>query len=528
MNAKSIGLNRKRTGAILLFVFSVFMVLYYILVKERIEFDSDFTDTILWAEAMLTGNGLFDPEMYYAYTLPFGGSLLMMPFVAVFGVGYMAHALGFILFLAIFVFSLYMLFRSMDFPVEHTLTAVAFVLLMSLPTKNTRMIMWGHVIHYSLGLLFVMIAMAAYSGIDMKNPVFSKENRKRSLLLIILTALFCTNGLTTILFFCIPFYGAVILERFVSIKDELLCTENRNTALISIVGLCAAGVGFVGSAIVQRLSGVNTVYDSLFKTIPMWQEWVWDYAERLRVMMVCVAGELPSKISMESTTGVRIMYMAFVSLIIVFTPIAALCAYRRIENKIIRIYILAYIILLASTMFVYEFSPARGTVHRMVGLYMTALTVTVIFMMWLLRHGTLSRFGAVLAIILSIACVFSVYSVTALRGQNRYDSLISVLRDNDLHRGYAEYWSAQVTTVLSDSDITVAPVTISENGEIEPRMYNSRKDQFEAEEGVDRYFAFLSSWEYETAKDTVCKDAVEVIPFDEDGYIVIFDHNLFL
>ena len=34
-------------------------------------------------------------------------------------------------------------------------------------------------------------------------------------------------------------------------------------------------------------------------------------------------------------------------------------------------------------------------------------------------------------------------------------------------------------------------------------------------------------WEYETAKDTVCKDASEVIPFDEDGYIVIFDHNLF-
>lgn len=527
MNAEGVKLSRKRTVAILFFIFSILMVLYYILVKERIEFDSDFTDTILWSEAMLTGNGLFDREMYYAYTLPFGGSLLMMPFVAVFGVGYTAHALGFILFLAIFVFSLYKLIRSMDFSTDNTLTAVAIILIMSLPTKDSRMIMWGHVIHYSLGLLFVMIAAAVYSGIDTGNPVFSKENRKKSLLLIILSALFCTNGLTTILFFCIPFYGAVFLERFVRIKDELLCTENKNTAVISIAGLGASGAGFILSAVVQRLSGVITVYDRLFKTIPMWQEWVWEYTERLRTMIACVAGQLPAKIPMESTTGIRIMYMAFVSLTIVFTPIVALGAYRKIENKTIRIYLLAYIILLASTLFVYDFSQARGTIHRVVGLYMTAVTITVVFMLWLFKHGPLSRFGVVLAIILSIACVFSVYSVIALNGQNRYDNLIAVLRENDLHRGYAEYWSAQVTEVLSDSDIAVAPVEVSEKGEITPRLYNARESQFDAKEGIDRYFVFLSAWEYEVAKDTVCKDAMEVIPFDEDGYIVIFDHNIF-
>ena len=527
MNAEGVKLNRKRTGALLLFIFSVLMVLYYILAKERIEFDSDFTDTILWAEAMLTGNGLFDHEMYYAYTLPFGGSLLMMPFVALFGVGYTAHALGFILFLAIFVFSLYKFFRSMDFSAEHTMIAASFILLLSLPTKDTRMIMWGHVIHYSLGMLFVIIAMAVYSGIDTGIPVFSKENRKNLLLLFILTALFCTNGLTTILFFAIPFYGAVILERFVSIKDEILCKENRNTALISILGLGAGGAGFVLSAVVQRLSGVQTVYEELFKTIPMWQEWIWVFEERLRVMMVCMAGELPSETPMESTTGIRVMYMAFVCLIIIITPLVSFAAYKKIENKTIRIYMLAYIILLTSTLFIYDFSQARGTAHRMVGLYMTAVTVTVIFMMWLLRQGSLSRFGVVLAIILSIACVFSVYSVTALRGQNRYDSLVAVLRENGLHRGYAEYWSAQVTTVLSDADITVAPVLVSESGEVRPRMYNSRNDQFEPEDGIERYFAFFTAWEYEATRDTVCKDALEVIPFDEDGYIVIFDHNLF-
>ncbi len=527
MKDEGVKLNRKRAGAILLFIFAVFMVLYYILVKERIEFDSDFTDTILWAEAMLTGNGLFDHEMYYAYTLPFGGSLLMMPFVALFGVGYTAHALGFILFFAISVFSLYKLFRSMDFPVDHTLVGTAFVLLMSLPTKDIRMIMWGHVIHYSLGLLFVYIATAVYSGIDVSKPGFSGTNRKSLIMLIVLSALFCTNGLTTVLFFFIPFYGAVILERFVSIKDELFCTENKNTAFVSLACLVAAGVGFLASAVIQKLSGVITVYDGMFKTIPMWQEWVWDINERLRVMFVLLAGQIPTKIPMESTTGIRVMYMALTALMIIFAPIAALFAYRKIENKLIRIYMLSYFILLAATLFVFDFSDARGTVHRMVGLYMTAVTVTVIFMLWLLRHRALSRFGAVMAIVLSVACLFGIYNITTIRGQNRYDSLVAVLRDNDLKRGYAEYWSAQVTTVLSDAEITVAPVNIYENGEIKPRLYNAREDQYEAAEGIDRYFAFLSAWEYEVTADTVCRDALEVIPFDEDGYIVVFDHNLF-
>ncbi len=527
MNAEGVKISRKRAGAIALFAFSVFMVLYYILFKERIEFNSDFTDTILWAEAMLTGNGLFDHNMYYAYTLPFGGSLLMMPFVAMFGVGYTAHALGFILFLAIFVFSLYKLLRSMDLTKEQTMTAAAVILLMSLVTKNTRMIMWGHVIHYSLGLLFVYIAVAVYSGINAAESVFSKANKKKSILLIVLTALFCTNGLTTILFFFIPFYGALILERFINIRDELLCKENKNTAMLSIAGLAAAGAGFVISRIVQKLSGVVTVYEGLFKKIPMWQQWVWDITERLRNMMVCVAGEIPTAVPMESTTGIRILYMAFTALIIIFTPFIALRVYKKIENKIIRIYLLSYIILLVFTVFIFDFSEARGTVHRMVGLYMTAVTVTVIFMMWLLKQKALSRFGALLAIILAGACLISAFNVTALRGQNRYDALIGVLKENGLSRGYAEYWSAQVTTVLSDADILVAPVLISEDGEIKPRLYNAREDQFAAVEGVDRYFVFLSTTEYEATKDTVCADALEVIQFDEDGYLVIFDHNIF-
>ena len=189
-------IDRKRIASLTVFVVGILSVVYYIAFGEKVEFDSDFTDTILWAEAMITGNGLFDKTMAYAYTLPFGGSLLMAPFVAIFGVGYKAHALGFVLFLAIFAFSLYKLFRAMEFSDNMSLICTGIVLLLSLPTKNTRMIMWGHIIHYSLGLLFVIIALSVYSkiSIDSEHLFSEKKNIVWIAVLSILTMLFLSNG----------------------------------------------------------------------------------------------------------------------------------------------------------------------------------------------------------------------------------------------------------------------------------------------------------------------------------------------
>lgn len=541
--------NKKSIASLIVFVIGIIAVLYYIVVAQKVEFDSDFTDTVIWAEAMLTGNGLFDTTMNYAYTLPFGGSLLMAPFVAILGVGYKAHALGFILFLAIFVFSLYKMLRGMDFSANESMTASGVILLLSLATKNTRMIMWGHVIHYSLGLLFVMIAMALYSKVSMLSLSFgklgarissrsgvealdsnpdcknSKGARTRVIVLAVLTALFCTNGLTTILFFAIPFYGALIIERFISVDDDLFCRENINSLIISVICMFSGLVGFVISKVLQR--GVTTVYEGIFKKITSWQSWVWDIEDRLRCFLVCTAGQIDSEVAMESFSGIRIMFMAFYGFVILFVPFIAIISYKKMKNRTIRMYFIAYYILLFSTLFIYDFSSARGTAHRIVGLYMTAMMCSVIYMVWLIKNKKLSRFGYAIALVFVVATLFCCYSVASLRGQNRFERLAQVLKDNNLRYGYAEYWSAQVTSVLSDGKVWVYPITVSEAGEINPRMYNVRTWEFDAREGVDRYFAFLSSWEYETVKNTIGDDAIEVIPFDDDGYILVFDHNIF-
>lgn len=520
-------INKNRIAAISVITIGVVAVLYYIIIGEKVEFDSDFTDTILWAEAMLTGNGLFDKTMAYAYTLPFGGSLLMAPFVAVFGVGYKAHTLGFILFLVIFAFSLYKLFKSMEFSANIAMICTGVVLLLSLPTKNTRMIMWGHVIHYSLGLLFVIIALSVYKKIDIDSEhLFGKKNNIVWIaVLAILTMLFLSNGLTIVLFFAIPFFGATIIERFIDIKDELLCKRNINTVIIVVVSMIAGMIGFVLSKILQR--GVNTVYDDMFKEIQSWQYWVWDFEDRIRCMLVVCAGGLSTEVPMESFTGIKVLYMALFGFVVMIVPFIALVSYKKIQNRVIRLFMISYFILIAATLFIYDFSTARGTAHRMVGIYMTAVIVVVTYTAWLIQSKDYSRFGLLLSIVLIGVSVCALLSVVTLRGENRYEKLAKVLEENDLKYGYAEYWSAQVTTVLSDSKVQVCPVDISEEGEISKRLYNIRPQQFDSKEGVDRYFAFLSAWEYETLSDTLVDEAIDVIEFDSDGFIVVFDHNIF-
>lgn len=514
----------KSLFSLAVFLLGVALVIYYIAVKQRIEFDSDFTDTLIWADAMLTGNGIFDSTMNYAYTLPFGGSLLMAPFVMIFGMTYKAHVLGMIVFALIFTAAVYFFMKALKLSTDTSMMATGLILLLSLPTKTTRMVMWGHIIHYSLGLLFVLIGFTLYEKINVEQ-LNLKSNRKWLIILAVVTALFCTNGLTTILFFAIPFLGAIFIERFIVVKDELFCKKNINT-LIALAAAGGAGVfGFVASKLMQR--NVTTVYDAMYKDIQMWQHWVWDFEDRIRCMIVVCTDELPDIVPMESFTGIRILYMALFAFVILIIPFVAVISYKKFLNKTMRLFLISYYILVASSYFIFDFSIARSTPHRLVGIYMTAVIVTVMYMSWFLENKVLNRFGFVLGIMLMGAAVLCSYNVTRVNGENRYDRLQKVLKENDLRQGYAEYWSAQVTTVLSDSFAEVCPVDISEENGITKRFYNIRTQAFDTKADIDKYFVFLSAWEYEISKDRLSDNTAEVIPFDEDGYIVVLKENIF-
>ena len=81
---------------------SLAAVIYYIIYPSAEFLHSDCTDTILWAQASYDGRSLFNPDFGYAAMLPFGGTMLMIPFIGIFGVSMTTHHIGMVLFTLLF------------------------------------------------------------------------------------------------------------------------------------------------------------------------------------------------------------------------------------------------------------------------------------------------------------------------------------------------------------------------------------------------------------------------------------------
>jgi hypothetical protein len=126
-------------------------VAYYIIFPSRGYFHSDCTDTILWAQAAYEARSLFNPGFTYAALFPFGGPLLMLPWVGLFGVSMTAHTLGMLAFLILFAAALFFLLRSLGWDSRWTAAALALLLPALSLSDKSREIFWGHILYYNLG-----------------------------------------------------------------------------------------------------------------------------------------------------------------------------------------------------------------------------------------------------------------------------------------------------------------------------------------------------------------------------------------
>ena len=107
----------------------IYTVLFYIFGPGVGYMHSDCTDTILWAQASYDSGKWISPYFYYAAQLPFGGNLLMLPLIPLFGVSVMTHNLGMTLFMILFVFSIFMACRAAGLSMAYRLDCIGLSLL---------------------------------------------------------------------------------------------------------------------------------------------------------------------------------------------------------------------------------------------------------------------------------------------------------------------------------------------------------------------------------------------------------------
>lgn len=520
--------DKKKLGATLIMLFGIALVIYFIACKERTAFDSDYTDTLIWAKAALDGNGIYNTGFWYAYVLPFSGSILMIPFLLLFGVSYTTHVLGMITFSILFCAALYGCFKQLGFTYEQRAILTGLCAILFSVSKTTRMIFWGHVIHYSLGLLFLWVGLILFSKLSMDENFLKDYKQKVYLgLLFLWCFLCCNNGFSAVLFFVLPFIGALLLERFLDVATKLNEKENLRLFFVCVGSLISSGIGFLSFYFGQRI--LSKSYENYFSAIVPSQEWIWEGSDWMRNWVTLSTEVLQHEIQITSLRGIITLLLFLFSLLILLLPVLALFSYRKFQNKMLRVLLLSHWILLFATMFIYSVSPAKGTNWRMCGIYGSSVVISAVYAMWLTGQKKSQRFGYTALSFLSgvaLLIVLLIVKIPSTYGENRYDRLTEVLKEHELSYGYGEFWSANVTTILSDSEVKIRPIVIQKSGDYGISRYQSQPDWYEDQPEVNRYFVFLSNDEYKYVANTLVKDSIEEIPFDENGTILVFDYNI--
>ncbi len=265
------------------------MVFYYVIFPSRGEFTSDFTDTLMWAKASVDSHTLFNKDFNYAAVLPFGGQLLMIPFVLIFGVSMKTQILGMLSFIVLFIFALVFFCRAMKWSIIWVAFMIINLLLILSISAKLREIFWGHIIYYSLGIFFLLVGLGlVFHTINVIEEGLqkSKINKKKLLILFLLSAIWffvcSTNGLQSIILFVLPAIGGIILERYFDLKMALFHKRNLIYFLYIFILLIASlfglklGVKLIGTNVGGYAEAYSTFTAStiwvsnLEKLLPQW------------------------------------------------------------------------------------------------------------------------------------------------------------------------------------------------------------------------------------------------------------------
>ena len=487
---------------------AVGLVAYYILFPSWGYFHADCTDTLLWAQASCDSGSLFSRDFSYACLLPFGGQLLMLPWVALFGVSTAAQSLGMLLFLLLFTAALIGLCRSLGWDWGWTAVTTASMLLLLSVSEKLREIFWSHIIYYSLGVLFLLVGLTLLSSLlrEEEDCGGAEPVRRRWLPLgaCLLWFFLCSlNGLQAMALFAVPLLAGLVGERYLDTAADLRTGNTRRTAQLALLLTAAVLCGFGTGKWLTR--GLDQTYFDGYSGFSSPDQWVGNLLRLLPNWLTLLGADPKMYAPLVDGTGLLNLLRIVVGLVLAAVPAAAVCCYRRIQERMARILLLAHWCLAALLLFANIFGLLADANWRLSPLVASSLLITVLFSRWLWMRRPLRRFA-----LLSLAPVLLLCTVSALLlaemsphyGQDDgYPALARYLEEQDLSYGYATFWNSNVITVLSDSRVRVCPVNFDGAG-CTPSAYQSSSRWYEPQPEPERYFLLLTEEEYGAAGGT--------------------------
>ena len=501
----------------------IITILYYIIFCGKTEMHADCMDTIMWANASYNSGSLFNKDFEYACLLPFGGQLLMQPFMLIFGLSYKVHIIGMVLFLIIFTASLVFMLRGMDLSWLKTGSTVFALLMTTCASAKLREIFWGHIIYYSLGLLFLFVGFGIVLRLIKKAQL--KFNYLFALLFI-WTLLCATDGIQALTIYILPISAGLAGFIILDFNEKLVTQRNKLIAVSIFIIL----LGTVWGMVILKLisADITQSYADAYSMFNNKDTWFDNLSNLLKCHYTLMGVDINSKMAIMSFSGIINLFRIIFATVIAFAPFFGLFFYTRLKNNGVKIFVIIYFTISFLILTGWVFGKISGANWRLTPIEVTGYILTILLIFELCSAGIYARLGFTMLIpviiysFIAFCCVFGI-SVD-YENENKLFREIKLLEDNNCTYGYATFWNANPITVLTENKIKVRGVKIEDNV-IAFRNYQSEKGWYTGETNPDeRYFILLTEKEY----DNFNTDGYPVKNIvKSDGYIlIILDKNI--
>lgn len=446
------------------------------------EIQSDTVETLFWAEAARESGGLFGTTFHYSYFIPFGGNLLIRPFLSLFGMDLAAHRAGMSLFVLILAFACYRLFRSFRWGRAEGLLASALLFAVASASLKMREIYFGHVIYYSLGTVFLFLGCALAPDFGDEGDAARRAQTLRSALFALVLAWAASCGKPLLLYVVIPVLGA---WAFVRLGESKPLAPLRD-GLRLLPGVVGAAVGLFVFVAISRDVHVASGYSDYYEAFAPLASWFRNM-QVLSQEWISLLDPLPNeRIAIASPTGLPHALRIATAVLLEAAPVVALFRIRSFSRRE-RLFVVAHWILAAEILFYWVFGNISNANWRLSPLVLSSAAVAACLVRDLVVRGAvpMRRFGVCAALFLAGFVLVSSVQVGTLpceretwRGRK---TLLSVLEALGIRDGYcSEYWYANVVTAVSGNRFRLREVRFDgSRGEWTPRLFNSDSRWYE-------------------------------------------------
>jgi hypothetical protein len=477
-------------------------VLYYLLFPARGAFFSDTADTLYWAQASCDSGKIIDPDFYYATLLPFGGSLLMLPFFGLFGMSMTTHLIGMVLFVLLFMAALWFLCRTLPYGLKGRFLLFGTVLLGLSSSKKLREIMWEHTIYYSIGILLSLLMLGVIFLI-----LFPKDNKDNGIsrkgtgffvaLLALLGFLSGVDGPQVLVFCVFPVLAGLCAERFCNPKP--LAWGKKRIGLLVVGALVGGAVlGLLATQI--AFGGIETTYSDGNLVFCSPSHWSGNVLNIPLHWITLLGFGAASGETIVSIRGVAELFRLIVAVLLFCLPFSAALWYKKIESRKLRILLWYHWALSAVIIGSHVVGSTGSSNWRMTPMVASSLIVTVCLIhdIWIRRakNGLVLRRAAALCIaVLMLFNFLNLVAIVSLKPDSYKDSQLyavaELLENNGLTHGFSGFETAHSITVISNERVKSRLVEFAPEG-VAPRLYQTRLSWYNEKSADGRYFLITS------------------------------------